>query len=260
MTVRMLPRVETGGDAPEGADTPTPPLYSGIVIRSQSGIEDVVPAGADGEFLRMDSAATSGYSYSPPAPTGALMLWPTDTPPGGWLLCDGSAVSRTTYADLFAVVGETFGVGDGSTTFNLPDLRHRVAVGKDSGDAAFDAIGETGGAKAVAGAGSVAAPVFTGSALAGHSHGPGTLAPSAHAGAAVDAHTTLSRGSSGSVADVLNGPGSHAVTQPNAHTMAGSSEAVSGGTPAGTNSAPEFTGAETSVLQPYLVLNYIIRV
>ena len=51
------------------------------------------------------------------------------TAPTGWLLCDGSAVSRTTYADLFAVIGTRFGAGNGSTTFNLPDLRDRFVVG-----------------------------------------------------------------------------------------------------------------------------------
>lgn len=52
--------------------------------------------------------------------------------PVGWLLCDGSAVSRTTFAALFAVVGVTYGAGNGSTTFNVPDFRGRVAVGKDN--------------------------------------------------------------------------------------------------------------------------------
>lgn len=51
--------------------------------------------------------------------------------PSGWLMCDGSAVSRTTYANLFAAIGTTFGNGDGSTTFNLPDVRGRVNAGKD---------------------------------------------------------------------------------------------------------------------------------
>lgn len=52
-------------------------------------------------------------------------------PPAGWLLCDGSAVSRTVYAALFAALGVVYGAGDGSTTFNLPDLRGRVPAGKD---------------------------------------------------------------------------------------------------------------------------------
>ena len=74
-------------------------------------------------------------------------MWGTTTAPTGWLLCDGAAVSRTTYADLFAVLSTTFGVGDGSTTFNVPDLKGKVAVGYDSGQTEFDAMAETGGAK-----------------------------------------------------------------------------------------------------------------
>lgn len=65
-------------------------------------------------------------------PTGSVIPYAGKSAPDGWLLCDGAAVSRTTYADLFAVIGTTFGSGDGSTTFNLPDLRGRVAVGVDS--------------------------------------------------------------------------------------------------------------------------------
>ena len=62
-------------------------------------------------------------------PTGSIIMYGAATAPTGWLLCDGSAVSRTTYADLFAIIGTTFGVGNGSTTFNLPDLRDRFVVG-----------------------------------------------------------------------------------------------------------------------------------
>ena len=65
-------------------------------------------------------------------PAGVVLPYAGATAPSGWLLCDGSAVSRTTYANLFAAIGTAFGTGDGSTTFNLPDLRGRVAVGKDN--------------------------------------------------------------------------------------------------------------------------------
>lgn len=65
-------------------------------------------------------------------PVGALLAWTTVAAPVGFLLCDGLAVSRATYAALFAVIGETYGVGDGSTTFNVPDLRGRVPLGKDN--------------------------------------------------------------------------------------------------------------------------------
>lgn len=65
-------------------------------------------------------------------PVGAIMQWFTDSAPTRWLICDGRAVSRTTYAALFALWGTTYGAGDGSTTFNLPDARGRTMVGRDS--------------------------------------------------------------------------------------------------------------------------------
>ena len=65
------------------------------------------------------------------APTGCVFAFAGSSAPMGWLLCYGQAVSRTTYASLFSVIGTTYGVGDGSTTFNLPDLRGRSVAGKD---------------------------------------------------------------------------------------------------------------------------------
>lgn len=65
----------------------------------------------------------------PSIPTGALMFFHATTPPEGWLLCNGQGVSRTTYANLFAVIGTKYGSGDGSTTFNLPNLHHRFLEG-----------------------------------------------------------------------------------------------------------------------------------
>ena len=62
-------------------------------------------------------------------PTGVINMWGTATAPSGWLLCAGAAVSRSTYATLFAVIGTTFGVGDGSTTFNLPNYTNRMPYG-----------------------------------------------------------------------------------------------------------------------------------
>lgn len=83
-------------------------------------------------------------------PAGTILQWGTNTAPANWLICDGTAVSRTTYASLYAAIGTNFGSGDGATTFNLPDLRGRVAVGRDSAQTEFDLIGETGGNKATA--------------------------------------------------------------------------------------------------------------
>jgi microcystin-dependent protein len=76
--------------------------------------------------------------------TGTIQMWPTTSAPSGYLLCDGTAVSRTTYATLFGVVGTTFGTGDGSTTFNLPNYVDRMPIGKGTIAAS---IGATGGSK-----------------------------------------------------------------------------------------------------------------
>lgn len=64
--------------------------------------------------------------------TGTVLPFAGAAAPNGWLLCYGQAVSRTDYAILFGIIGTTFGAGDGSTTFNLPDLRGRVPAGKDN--------------------------------------------------------------------------------------------------------------------------------
>jgi microcystin-dependent protein len=66
-------------------------------------------------------------------PAGAVQMFAMSTPPAGWLECDGSDVSRTTYATLYAAIGEVYGDGDGSTTFTLPDLRGEFVRGWDNG-------------------------------------------------------------------------------------------------------------------------------
>lgn len=81
-------------------------------------------------------------------PIGAITSYAGSIAPTNWLICDGSAISRTTYADLFDAIGTTYGVGDGSTTFNLPNLKGRVITGLDSSQTEFDTLGETGGEKA----------------------------------------------------------------------------------------------------------------
>lgn len=64
-------------------------------------------------------------------PSGVVLPYAGATAPNGWLLCFGQAVPRTTYSGLFAAIGTTYGVGDGTTTFGLPDLRGRSVFGKD---------------------------------------------------------------------------------------------------------------------------------
>lgn len=80
---------------------------------------------------------------------GTILPWSQATAPTGFLKCDGSAVSRSTYSDLFSVIGTTYGSGDGSTTFNLPDLQSRNLIGANTSTN----VGQTSGAKDTTGAG-----------------------------------------------------------------------------------------------------------
>ena len=78
-------------------------------------------------------------------PAGMIVQYGAAAAPTGWLICDGTAVSRTTYATLFGIIGTTHGAGNGSTTFNLPDGRDRSLRGKGSGTS----LGGTSGSDSV---------------------------------------------------------------------------------------------------------------
>ena len=75
-------------------------------------------------------------------PIGSMVPYGNINPPTGWLVCDGRTISRTTYAELFAVIGTSYGAGDGSTTFNLPNKKGRVSAGYDSTNNKFNTIGK----------------------------------------------------------------------------------------------------------------------
>lgn len=96
-----------------------------------------------------NSAVTTSHDYKIRVynPIGEITMWATNTAPTGWLIADGSAISRSTYSALFGVLGTTYGVGDGTTTFNLPNLKGRFPVGRDASQTEFDTLGETGGSK-----------------------------------------------------------------------------------------------------------------
>lgn len=79
-------------------------------------------------------------------PIGAVMLWTAPIAPFGFLLANGSAISRNDFGSLFSVIGTTYGVGNGTTTFNLPNMNGRVVRGLDGGNVNYDTLGETGGA------------------------------------------------------------------------------------------------------------------
>jgi microcystin-dependent protein len=145
-------------------------------------------------------------------PAGVINPWAgvAGSPPTGWLLCDGTAVSRSTYSTLFGIVGTAYGVGDNSTTFNLPNLKGKVPVGLDSTQTEFDTRGETGGAKEV---------TLTEAQMPAHTH------------------TSLILGSGG------GSTGIPVTASANTNTNTGSAG----------------SGAAHPNLQPYIVVNYIIK-
>lgn len=96
-------------------------------------------------YLGTDLVYTSAQPPVPTVPAGIIEPFAGSTVPAGYLLCDGTAVSRTVYATLYAVIGDTFGAGDGETTFNLPDLSGRVPLGVSMSHA----LGSTGGSETV---------------------------------------------------------------------------------------------------------------
>jgi microcystin-dependent protein len=148
-------------------------------------------------------------------PAGVVDMFAGSTAPSGYLLCDGSAVNRTTYAKLFTAIGTTYGAGDGSTTFNVPNLKGKVAVGLNSADTSFDALGETGGAKT---------HTLTIAEMPSHTH----------------AYTLPNN----SDPNFMTGGGSYNVK-------------VADGT--GTTTTETGGGGAHNNLQPYIVLNYIIK-
>lgn len=108
-------------------------------------------AAIDDVLAQIDEAANQlATEYSPPTmtlPTGLITPFGGTVVPERWLLCDGSAISRSTYAALFSVLGTVFGSGDGSTTFNLPDMVTRTPIGASpaNGGGAVIVLGNTVG-------------------------------------------------------------------------------------------------------------------
>jgi microcystin-dependent protein len=201
-------------------------------------------------------------------PTGVINQFAGSSAPSGYVLCDGTAYNRTDplYASLYSVIGTTYGVGNGSTTFNVPNLKGRVPVGLDTSQTEFDAQGKTGGSKI-----STAPHTHT----IGHGHGSsksGSISVSVTGGGAHEHRITESlHGAGTATTRVLGGQGEAGNTGSNTgnalphtghtHTVS-ASDTISfsvtnapSSTPSGDSSVQTTSGN----LQPYIALNYIIK-
>lgn len=180
---------------------------------------------------------------------GLIIPFAGSTIPTGFLLCDGTAISRTTFATLFGVIGVTWGVGDGSTTFNIPDCRGRTPFGKAT-SGTFLTMGSNGGSETHS------------HTAASHIH---SVSSHNHNGPS-HGHTTTSDGShthsGGGAGGLLSVAGAVGTDTQGAHTHTVSSTAISSSSPdLSTTSDPTTVGTSTdSAANPYIVLNYLIKV
>lgn len=174
-------------------------------------------------------------------PVGTVVSTAVSSAPAGWLLCDGAAVSRETYAALFAAIGTTFGSGNGSTTFNLPNLKGRVPAGLDAGQSEFNTRGKTGGAKT---------HTLSKAEMPSHNHG---INDPGHGHGSNAAFTIGGIGGSGG-SGIPNGASSWGnPTYGNAHWYS-----IVGNT-TGISIQSNGSGSAHNNLQPYMALNYIIK-
>lgn len=199
-------------------------------------------------------------SYNPSSSiSGEVRMFAGSSAPLGWLLCYGQAVSRTVYSELFLALSTTYGVGDGSTTFNLPDLRGRVIAGKDDmgGVAAARLTSTTitsGGPTTLGGNGGTETHQLTTAQLAVHSHTNTLTDPSHnHADGFAGANATASFGvTTVGVAGNVNTQLGTATTN---HAITSTSS-----TGISITNANAGSGTAHNNTQPSIILNYIIKV
>ncbi|KKU11185.1 MAG: Tail Collar domain protein [Parcubacteria group bacterium GW2011_GWF1_45_5] len=103
-----------------------------IVPASTSGYAKLYAKSSDSKLYYLNDSGTE-IELGGGLPIGAVSFYASSTAPSGWLKCDGSAVNRATYANLFSVIGTIYGAGNGSTTFNVPDMRGRNPIGFGQG-------------------------------------------------------------------------------------------------------------------------------
>jgi microcystin-dependent protein len=204
--------------------------------------------GSSGQVLTSNggNADPSFQTLPQSVPTGVIVSFGGSSAPSGYLACDGSAVSRTTFVALFGVVGTTYGAGDGSTTFNVPDLRGRVPAGFDSGNATGRLTANTPqgvSASSLGNAGGEQSHSLTTAELAVHNHG---ITDPGHS-------HTIDNGND-NFASQNNGGGGSSVNNGNFGAFHTTDKATSG---ISINNAG--SGNVHNNMQPTLVVTYIIK-
>lgn len=200
----------------------------------------------------IDSIISAALAAS--VPVGTVSQTARATAPTGYLICDGSAVSRTTYSDLFAAIGTAYGVGDNSTTFNIPNLKGKVPVGRDSSQTEFDTLGETGGAKTHQ-LTEAELPSHTHSMAHTHTFSGTTSSDGAHAHNTWNLYTVAGGGGAIMTGAPADGRGNATDVQgTHSHSYSGTTSGSSA-----TNTGSTGSGSAHNNLQPYVVLNYIIK-
>lgn len=119
----------------EFSNSARPPVGTRLAKLEFIGVDNLIPA-----TVVFDGIEMSEYK------TAEVKMLASATIPAGWLVCDGSAVSRTYYSAMFELIGTDFGIGDGATTFNIPDFRGRAGMGLGAGPGATRTMGEQVGA------------------------------------------------------------------------------------------------------------------
>jgi microcystin-dependent protein len=174
-------------------------------------------------------------------PVGIVQMYAASSTPTNWMVCNGQAISRTVYSVLFALIGTTYGVGDGSSTFNLPNIQGRVPVGYMPGNTKFDTMGETGGSETM---------TISTANLPNHVH-TGTTGDDSP-----DHTHVYSPGAN--ITTAAPAAGSGVIGQLNTSNTSGASTRHQH--PFSTSATTGATNSATDNLQPYITLQYIIKV